>query len=135
MGAALGTMLGLVWGCSAPPAQQLNLYGTSWNVMSVGDVAVPSGEMTIVFSGGGDPDQQATVRTGCRTLVVGVAWDDSGSAISFEAPAALSSGCAADLAARDKALADAIEGTIDWSIDSSQEISLHGSADIRLRRV
>jgi hypothetical protein len=105
------SLLSTIWGCSPSPAEQLYFGGTSWTVTSIGDLPIPPGEMTLSFS---DHDQSITIHTGCRTIVIGVSWDNSGSWISFEAPPPLASECGADLAARDKALAGAIEGAVDW---------------------
>jgi hypothetical protein len=138
MGLALGALVAfsvLLWGCSRSAAEEMDLWGTSWAVVTVGDVAVPPGEITLTFPSTAGLDQTATIRTGCRTIVLAVAWDYSHDGMSFEAPPLLASACATDSAARDQALAKAIEGTTDWSIDGIEGITLHGSADIRLHRL
>jgi hypothetical protein len=135
---ALGLIVvlaGGISGCSRSPAEEMDLWGSSWSVLDVGDVTIPSGEITITFPSAAGLDQAATIRTACRTVAVGVSWDYSNDAMSFSTPPPLASSCAGGAVVRDQVLARAIDGVTTWSIESSQEVSLHGSVDVRLRMV
>lgn len=123
-------------GCSNVPAQQLQLYGTSWEVISIGDTPLRP-QMSISLHVGSTTDFDGTpirIRTGCRTLTLGAVWDSSGAAISFELSPALEAPCAPDLAQTDRAFFAALAAVESWSVESDQEITLHGSQDLRLRR-
>jgi hypothetical protein len=125
--------LGLA-GCSRPPAETVDLVHTSWTVTSIGSLQLQPGAMTVVIGGDIDAngDWIAVVRTGCRTVNMGVTWDSSGDAMSWTSAPLMTSACASDLALQDRTLFAALQRVGRWSVNGAEAITLHGVDDVHL---
>lgn len=124
--------------CDSRAAEKLNLHGTSWRVVAVGDSKIQvDPAMTMRFasreSATGEP---VVITTGCRTMQLQVTWDSSSDQISFDMVPPRWFPCDATLAQQDEALREVMDGNVpSWSVDGSQGITIHGIVDVRLQRL
>jgi hypothetical protein len=124
--------------CDSRAAEKLDLHGTSWRVVAIGDSKIQADPaMTMRFaareSESGEP---VVLTTGCRTMQLQVTWDSSSDQISFDLVSPLSFPCEPTLAQQDEALRAAIKGVApSWSVEGSQAITIHGMVDVRLQKL
>jgi heat shock protein HslJ len=120
-------------------AHRLDLFGTSWSVESIdGRPAVPSGKATISFPSVSPNPSSTMIETGCRVIRAEWDMDSDGDAIGFNVPADNGeslTGCPPELTRQDRALVTALAGTESWTVDNQDAIVLHGTNEIRLRRM
>jgi hypothetical protein len=122
--AVAGTLL--LAGCKA--AYQLDLPGTSWEIVSVADESL---DLPRPFAFSEDLDS-ARLTLDCGDVDLLWVWDSDGSAIGFGVedrdPAC------ADASASDAEVLDALTGAEEWSVQSDREITIRGEQVLRLTR-
>jgi hypothetical protein len=122
--------------CSSGPIEPLGPAGTVWAVVAIGDSQQADGAITLTVQPPADAESNATIliRTGCRSVPLGLAWDNSdGIWISFALPDPLTSPCSAALASQDRAFFDALS-TVETDTADGDTLVLHGNQDIHMKR-
>jgi hypothetical protein len=122
--------------CSSGPIEPLGPAGTVWAVVAIGDRQQADATITLTVQPPADAESNATilVRTGCRSVALGLVWDSSeGSWISFASPDPLTSPCSTASANQDRAFFDALS-TVETETADGDTLVLHGHQDIRIKR-
>ena len=118
------------------PWRQIDLLGSSWQVVSVdGSPTASEGRSTLDFETG---RSYATLDSPCFTISMEYGGDTDGTDIEFTERAIVDHQCSATAAERDAVVRAAFAGVIEWRVNSQTSIELLFGDDrppLRLARV
>jgi hypothetical protein len=122
----------LLGACTAP-AHQVDLFDTSWTVVSIDDTpAIGSPRPRITFE---DDGRTFTLETGCATFVGEQGYDTDGDALSFGLEDATERrSCTEEMASQEEVLLEAVLTTERWAVRSQDEITFSGQPPLQLTR-
>lgn len=121
--------MSLATGCEQEAAHQLDLPGTTWEIVSVADKGLAGPLPTIAFSEDGN---SASLTLACGEMELGWAWDSDGSAISFGVKGRAPD--CANLWGDDGEVLDAVLAAEEWSVQDDRHITIGGEDGVRLKR-
>lgn len=122
----------LLAACTAP-ARQVELFDTSWTVISVDDqAAIGSPPPVLTFR---DDGRTFVLVTGCASWVGEYGLDTDGEALGFGLEDATDEQpCTEEVGAQEEMLLQAVLTTERWTVHSQDEITFLGESSMRLSR-
>ena len=113
-------------GTTPEPTSAIDLVGTSWTLVSVGENApVEGADAWLGFGANGE----ITGSTGCNNLIGGYAVD--GTALTFSTIGTTRMACPGDdLMAQDASVPEALDNVTGWEVDADGQLHLTGATEL-----
>ncbi|MEK6720473.1 MAG: META domain-containing protein [Chloroflexota bacterium] len=108
---------------SPTPALEVDLRGTSWQAVQLGDQRFERQPPTLAFH---STSASVVVDTGCRALTFEYGLDTDGDAISFRDVTRGEGACVGDLADQDGLVTTALANADGWAVETPTAIRIIG---------